>query len=72
MNKKILILSHYYNIEDKYISHHITNYLIDNQIIPIFSNNFGYILICVKPGNVFISFINISSVFSFAKKEKTD
>jgi len=39
-NKKILILSHFYNIKDKFISSYITNYLEDNQIIPIYSNNF--------------------------------
>ena len=37
-NKKILILSHFYNIQDKFISKYITNYLEDNNIIPIYSN----------------------------------
>ena len=37
-NKKILILSHFYNIQDKFISKYITEYLEDNQIIPIYSN----------------------------------
>ena len=38
-NKKVLILSHYYNIKDKFISNYIIKYLEKNQIIPIFSNN---------------------------------
>ena len=37
-NKKILILSHFYNIQDKFISKYITNYLENNKIIPIYSN----------------------------------
>ena len=37
-NKKILILSHFYNIQDKFISKYITNYLEENNIIPIYSN----------------------------------
>ena len=37
-NKKILILSHFYNIQDKYISKYIINYLEDNDLIPIYSN----------------------------------
>lgn len=39
-NKKVLILSHQYNIQDKFISKYITNYLEENNIIPIYSNNF--------------------------------
>ena len=37
-NKKILILSHFYNIEDKFISKYIIDYLKENNITPIFSN----------------------------------
>ena len=37
-NKKILILSHFYNIQDKFISKYITTYLEENNIIPIYSN----------------------------------
>lgn len=37
-NKKILILSHFYNIEDKFISKYIIDYLEENNIIPIYSN----------------------------------
>ena len=37
-NKKILILSHFYNIQDKFISNYIINYLEKNNIIPIFAN----------------------------------
>lgn len=37
-NKKILILSHFYNIQDKFISKYITNYLEENNIVPIYSN----------------------------------
>lgn len=37
-NKKILILSHFYNIQDKFISKYITNYLEEANIIPIYSN----------------------------------
>ena len=37
-NKKILILSHFYNIQDKFISKYIIDYLENNQIIPIYSN----------------------------------
>ena len=37
-NKKILILSHFYNIQDKFISKYITDYLEENGIIPIYSN----------------------------------
>lgn len=39
--KKILILSHFYNIKDKYISNYIIKYLENNNIIPIMSNNFS-------------------------------
>ena len=38
-NKKVLIISHFYNIQDKYISSYIIEYLKSNNIIPIFSNN---------------------------------
>lgn len=37
-NKKILVLSHFYNIQDKFISKYITSYLEENNIIPIYSN----------------------------------
>ena len=37
-NKKILILSHFYNIQDKFVSKYITEYLENNNIIPIYSN----------------------------------
>lgn len=37
-NKKILILSHFYNVQDKFISKYIINYLENNNIIPIYSN----------------------------------
>lgn len=37
-NKKILILSHQYNIQDKFISKYIINYLEENNITPIYSN----------------------------------
>lgn len=37
-NKKILILSHFYNIQDKFISKYITDYLENNNITPIYSN----------------------------------
>ena len=37
-NKKILILSHFYNIEDKFISKYIIDYLKNNNIISIYSN----------------------------------
>lgn len=37
-NKKILILSHFYNIQDKFISKYITDYLEQNNITPIYSN----------------------------------
>lgn len=37
-NKKILILSHFYNIQDKFISKYITDYLKENNVIPIYSN----------------------------------
>ena len=38
-NKKILILSHFYNIKDKFISNYIIDYLEKNNVIPILSNN---------------------------------
>lgn len=38
-NKKILIMSHFYNIQDKFISNYITTYLENNNLIPIYSNN---------------------------------
>ena len=38
LKKKILILSHFYNIQDKFISKYITDYLENNKIIPIYSN----------------------------------
>ena len=37
-NQKILIISHFYNIQDKFISKYITQYLEENNIIPIYSN----------------------------------
>lgn len=37
-NKKILIVSHFYNIEDKYISKYIIDYLKENNLIVISSN----------------------------------
>lgn len=37
-NKKVLILSHFYNIQDKFISKYITTYLENNNITPIYSN----------------------------------
>ena len=37
-NKKILILSHFYNIQDKFISKYITDYLENNNITPIYSS----------------------------------
>jgi len=37
-NKKILILSHFYNIEDKFISKYIIDYLEENNITPIYSS----------------------------------
>lgn len=37
-NKKILIMSHFYNVKDKYISGYIIDYLEKNNITPIFSN----------------------------------
>jgi len=40
--KKILILSHFYNLEDKFISSYIINYLKENNIIPIFSNRLDH------------------------------
>lgn len=36
--KKVLIISHFYNIKDKYISNYIIEYLNKNKIIPIYSN----------------------------------
>jgi len=36
--KKILIISHFYNIQDKFISKYITNYLEENRITPIYSS----------------------------------
>ena len=38
-NKKILIVSHFYNIKDKFISSYINEYLEAADIIPIFSNS---------------------------------
>lgn len=38
-NKKILIISHFYNVSDKFISTYIKNYLKNNNIIPIYSSN---------------------------------
>lgn len=38
-SKKILILTHFYNIKDKYISNYILQYLEANNILPILSNN---------------------------------
>ena len=37
-NKKVLIVSHFYTIQDKYISNYIIKYLENNEILPIFSN----------------------------------
>lgn len=37
-NKKILIVSHFYNIEDKYISKYIIDYLKENNLIVLSSN----------------------------------
>ena len=38
-NKKILIMSHFYNIQDKFISGYIKDYLLKNNITPLLSNN---------------------------------
>ena len=38
-NKKILIMSHFYNIQDTFISNYITTYLENNNLLPIYSNN---------------------------------
>ena len=38
-NKKILIISHFYNLYDKYISKYIKEYLINNDIIAIYSDS---------------------------------
>ena len=38
-NKKILIISHFYNIKDKFMTKYILEYLEKNEIIPIFANN---------------------------------
>ncbi len=38
LNKKILIISHFYNLQDKYISNYIIKYLEKNNILTIFSN----------------------------------
>lgn len=38
-NKKILIISHFYNIKDKFISKYIIEYLENSNIIPMYSNN---------------------------------
>ena len=35
----VIILSHFYNLKDKFISGYITKYLEDHNIIPIYSNN---------------------------------
>ena len=37
-NKKVLIMSHFYNIQDKYISGYIKKYLDENNITQILSN----------------------------------
>ena len=37
-DKKVLIISHFYNIQDKFISKYITEYLENNNITPIYSN----------------------------------
>lgn len=37
-NKKILVISHFYNINDKYISTYIKDYLKQNNIIPLYAN----------------------------------
>jgi len=38
LNKKVLIISHFYNVQDKYISNYIIKYLENSNISPIFSN----------------------------------
>ena len=38
-NKKILVISHFYNIKDKFISNYIIKYLDNAGITPIFSSN---------------------------------
>lgn len=38
-NIKILIIAHDYNINDKYISSYIIEYLNNNNIVPIYANN---------------------------------
>ena len=38
-NKKVLIVSHFYNVKDKLISSYILKYLENNDITPIFANN---------------------------------
>lgn len=38
-NKKILIISHFYNLKDKFISKYIVDYLENNDITILYSNN---------------------------------
>lgn len=38
-NKKILIISHFYNLKDKFISSYILKYLENAGIVPLLSNN---------------------------------
>ena len=37
-NKKVLIMSHYYNIQEKFVSESIIKYLTNNNLIPILSS----------------------------------
>lgn len=41
-NKKILIITHFYNIKDKFVSKYIIDYLNNNNITTIFSNGLDF------------------------------
>lgn len=62
-NKKVLILSHQYNIQDKFISKYITNYLEENNIIPIYSNK-----IDKKTTRLFSQFFSQTLYWKYSKE----
>ena len=62
-NKKILILSHFYNIQDKFISKYIIKYLEEKNIIPIYSNKIDR-----KITNKFSSYFSKTLYWKYSKE----
>ena len=62
-NKKVLIISHFYNIKDKYISGFITEYLKNNDITLIFSNTLN-----TKIAREFSAYLSDTLYWTYSKE----